>query len=132
MAKQTKPTTTGWVGWIVFAAFLLMLNGTLQFISGLVGMITPEYFVVTDSGLLLLDHTGWGWVNALMGLLVIATGLALMTGRMWARIVAVFLVSAAAITHLSFLNAYPLWGITLLLVDGLILYAVIRHGDEVV
>jgi hypothetical protein len=131
MAKQVSPTT-GWVGWIMFGAFLLMLNGVLQMISGFAGIFSPDYFVVTSNSLLLLTHTGWGWLNLLIGLLVFSTGVSLLSGKAWARVSSVIIISLAAIAHLGFLNAYPLWGIVLLTLDVFILYALIKHGNEAI
>lgn len=42
---------TAWVGWIAFAAVMMVLLGTLHAIQGLVALFQDEYFLVAKSGL---------------------------------------------------------------------------------
>src|SRR2546423_457759 len=94
---------TGWTGWIVFAAFMMMLGGAFNVIQGFTAIFKDELFIKTPGGALLLDVTGWGWVHLILGLLLIAVGLALTIGQTWARVVAIPLVALNAITELTFL-----------------------------
>lgn len=130
MSDRQVTDTTGWVGWIYFAAFLLVVSGGMQVISGLAALFSQEFFVITEQHLLLFDYTAWGWVNVLTGLGVFTIGMALINGQAWAQAAAVIITVLAALTHISFLNAFPLWGIIALVVDGLILYALVAHGSE--
>ena len=43
----------------------------------------------------------------------------------------VFLAGLNALTQLMFLRAYPAWSIAIMVVDGLIIYALIAHAEEV-
>jgi hypothetical protein len=36
--------STGWVGWIMFASFMMMLVGIFQVIAGLVAIFKDEYY----------------------------------------------------------------------------------------
>lgn len=130
MANRSESTVTGWYGWIVFGAYLIMLNGVLQMIAGFTGVFSPDYFIVSADKLLLLSYEGWGWVNVVTGLFLLSTGISLLSGKTWARISAVFIVILGALTHLAFMNAYPIWGVILLIIDAFILYALIKHGSE--
>lgn len=131
MATKKAEEVTGWVGWIYFAGLMLALVGGLQVISGLVALFSQDFFVVAENRLILLDYAAWGWVNLVIGLAVFATGTALIAGQAWARAAALVLVVISALSNLSFMNAYPLWGIIALIVDGLVIYALVAHGEEV-
>jgi hypothetical protein len=133
MAKQTtKPTeVSGWVGWIFFAATMLMLLGGLQIISGLVAIFNSEFYVVTANNLIVLNLTAWGWIHMGIGAVLIAAGLGLVTGQTWARIVAVAAAVVSALANLSFLPVYPVWSIIALTIDAFVIYAVTMHGNEV-
>lgn len=131
MATRGTNGVTGWVGWIYFAGLMLTISGGMQVISGLVGIFSEEFFVVAENQLVLLDYSAWGWLNLVIGLLVFAVGVALIGGQTWARVAALMLTVVAALSHISFMNAYPLWGVIALIVDGLIIYALVAHGDEV-
>lgn len=127
--RGTEPT--GWVGWIVFGAVMMIIVGGLHVVQGLVALLKDNYYLVTNSGLVVaVDYTGWGWVHVIAGALVCAAGIALFSGRMWARIIAIFLAALSLLINFTFIAAYPFWSITLIALDVLVMYAVIVHGRE--
>lgn len=129
MAVKQKDVS-GWAGWIYFASFMLMLLGGLQILSGLAGIFNDEFFVVTANSLMVFDFTIWGWINLLLGIGLVVVGIALLAGNIWARIIATGLTVLSAIAQLGFINAYPLWSIIALIIDGLVIYALTMHGGE--
>ncbi len=122
---------TGWVGWQYFAAFLMMLAGIFQSIAGLVALFKNTVFVVTPSHLVMLDYTQWGWVHLIVGIILFLSSFSLMAGRMWGRILGIVLASISAIANFAFLDAYPWWSLTVIILDILIIYAIAVHGGEV-
>jgi hypothetical protein len=121
---------TGWVGWIAFGAVMMMMLGVLNAISGIAAIFNDAVFITGSRGAVIFDVTTWGWIHLILGLLVIGTGLALMTGAMWARVVGTGLVMLNMVTQLIFLPAYPFWGLLIIAVDVLVLWAIIVHGSE--
>ena len=129
MAAQNN-TPTGWVGWAYFASFMMMLLGALQAIAGLAGIFKNSYYVVTQSQLLVFNFKTWGWINLILGIVIFMAGLELLRGAMWARVVAVILATLSFIANMSFINAYPVWSIIMMVVDVLIVYSLTVHGGE--
>jgi hypothetical protein len=128
--RTTEPT--GWVGWVFFGAMMLILLGSFQAIAGLVALFDRGYYLVSRNGLLVhVDYTAWGWVHLIIGLVALAAGIGLMTGRMWARVLGVVIALLSAIVNLGFLAAYPLWSITMIALDVIVIYAITAHGSEV-
>ena len=122
---------TGWVGWIVFAAVMMIMVGILHAIEGFVAIFKDTYYVVRPSGLVIsADYTAWGWTHLILGLLVAAAGAALFSGRMWARVIAIGLVLLSLLTNFTFISAYPVWSTIMIVVDVFIVYALIVHGRE--
>lgn len=119
-----------WVGWVYFGGAMMVLLGTFNIIEGLVALFNDEYYVRTQQGLLVFDITGWGWVHLIIGLLAVAVGIGVFTGAMWARVCGVILCGINAIAQLAFLSAYPVWGILVIALDILVIWALIVHGDE--
>lgn len=128
---MVKNKPTGWVGWIFFASAMMLLVGILQAIAGLVALFKDDFYVVTKDGLIALNFTAWGWVHLIIGVLIFLAGCATMYGRTWGRVVGVFLAILSAVANLAFVSAYPIWAITALIIDGLIIYALTMHGAEV-
>jgi hypothetical protein len=128
---MSTPKATGWTGWVVFAGVILMVIGIFSAVQGLVALIGPSsYYVLTEGSLWLLDVTGWGWWNLLIGLALVLVAIALLAGQTWARIVAVVLVILNAIGALLLVPAQPWWSVIVIAIDVLVIYALIVHGRE--
>jgi hypothetical protein len=127
---MAKKEVTGWVGWVYFAGFLMMLSGVFQIIAGLVALFRDEVFLVGANNLFVLDYTQWGWIHLIFGVVLFLTALSLMSGGLWGRTVGVVLASLSAIANFAFISAYPLWAMLVITLDILIIYALLVHGDE--
>jgi hypothetical protein len=124
-------TSTGWAGWARFASVILIISGIFSAMQGLVALIGPNtYYAVTNGNLFLFDVAGWGWWNVIIGVALLLTGLALFTGAMWARVVAVIIAGLSAVVQLLLVPAQPWWSFIVIAMDVLIIYAVIAHGNE--
>jgi hypothetical protein len=128
----TEARPTAWTGWIVFAAIMMVLLGAFQVIEGIVALFKDEYYVVTASDLLVtIDYTAWGWVHLILGIILLLAGFGLLTGNIVARIAGIALAVLSAIVNLAFISAYPLWGIIIITLDVIVIYAIAVHGSEV-
>jgi hypothetical protein len=127
---QVEREVTGWVGWVYFAGMMMLILGGLQAINGLVGIFHSGFYVAGPQGWVVFDYKTWGWINLIYGLIVMAAGAAVTSGRMWARVVASLLVVVNALANIAYLPAYPIWSIIGLVIDGLVLYALTVHGAE--
>ena len=122
---------TGWVGWIVFAATMMTLVGSFHIIQGLVALFDDQYYLVTNTGLVVeADFTAWGWTHLIGGVIVVAAGLALLTGRTWSRAVGVIIASLSALVNFAFIAAYPVWSLTVIAIDVFVIFALTAHGAE--
>ncbi len=128
--SPVAPKSTGWVGWIVFTAAMLLMLGVFNAVNGLAAIFADDIFVTGASGAVIFNVTTWGWVHLVLGVLAAATGVALMQGATWARAVAVGFVMLNMLTQLLFLPAYPFWSLLIIVLDVVVLWALIVHGDE--
>lgn len=119
-------------GWIGFAGILLLVVGAIDFMQGLIALFEDEYYVVTQSGFLVVDVTAWGWIMLVWGALLVLTGFSLITGQSWARWVAIVVVSLNVFAQLGFLgnSNYPLWALTALALNLIVLYALTARWHE--
>jgi hypothetical protein len=122
---------TAWVGWILFAGVMLMMLGTFQFMAGLVALFQDNYYQVASSKLVVsMNYTAWGWTHMILGALAAAAGFGVMTGATWARIYAIGIAFLSAVANLAFLSAYPVWGVIMITIDVLVIWALAVHGRE--
>ncbi len=129
-ANSANNNVSGWVGWAYFASFMMIVLGVFQMVVGLTALLNDQFYVAQQGRLLMLDFTQWGWVHLLFGVVILMAGTSLFSGRMWARIVAIGLASLNLVAQFTFLSAYPLWSIILMVVDVLVIYALTVHGGE--
>jgi len=121
-----------WVGWVFFAATLMLLVGFYEIIVGVVALFDDGFFVVrNDSTLTSVSYTTWGFVHMLLGVAAVVSGFGVMLGQTWARVVGVVMAVVSVLSNVAFLEAYPIWSVTIIVVDIIAIYALIVHGGEV-
>ena len=105
---------TGWVGWVVFAAVILMIHGTFTAIQGLSALLRDDAYWVTHDGgaVLTFNITGWGWIHLILGILSVIVGYLLLQGSTFARVIGIALVSLNLIAQFAYLPLYPFWGLS--------------------
>ena len=79
--------TSGWaVGFILFAAIMMIMSGVFQALQGIIAIFENEFYVATRNYTFQFDATTWGWIHLLVGLLVAFAGYGLLSGKTWARL----------------------------------------------
>jgi len=107
-ARRASRETSGVaVGFILFAAIMMIMVGVFQAIQGLIGIFENEFYVATRKYLFEFDATRWGWIHLILGLLVAFAGWGLFSGRTWARVVGITLAVLSAIANFLFIPYYP-------------------------
>ena len=130
-ANRAGQPTSGWaVGFILFAAIMMIMVGVFQAIQGLVGIFENEFYVTTRNYLFQFDATSWGWIHLLLGLLVAFAGWGLLSGKTWARVVGITLALLSAIANFLFIPYYPFWALLLITLDVFVIWAIAAHGGD--
>lgn len=120
-ASAPHPRRTS--GWLAFAGAIAMVIGVFNVIDGLVALLDDDYYVVGAGEILVFDFTTWGWIWLALGAVQLAVGAGILAGRTWARAVGVLFAVLAAIGHLAFLSAFPLWSVLTIGLCVLLIYA---------
>jgi predicted membrane metal-binding protein len=123
---------SGWTGWIVFAGWLMIVIGSLDFFEGLIAIIRDKYYVLAPNQIIVFDMTTWGWITLIWGIVVALAGFGLLSGASWARWFAIVVGSLNFIAQLGFVGSaqYPLWALTVLALTAVVLYALIVRWGE--
>ena len=130
-ARRAQQETSGWaVGFILFAAIMMLMSGVFEAIQGLIAIFENEFYVTTRNYTFQFDATTWGWIHLLLGLLVAFAGWGLLSGRTWARVVALTLAVLSAIANFLFIPYYPFWSLLIITLDIFVIWAVAAHGGS--
>lgn len=121
-----------WTEWVGFGGLMMVIIGILNVIQGLIAVVRDDYYVLTAEQIIVFDLTTWGWIMLLWGIVVALAGWALAMGAGWARWFTIVVGSLNVILQLGFVGSgqYPLWALTVLALNVLVLYAVtVRWRD---
>ncbi|GCE77310.1 DUF7144 family membrane protein [Cellulomonas biazotea] len=125
-------TVTGWVGWVWFGAFALLTVGLFNIVAGLIAVFQEEKVLAwSGQGLTIVDVSTWGWVHLVLGVALTGLGLVLFTGAAWARWTASVLVVLNLVAQFVSLPITPWWSLAVIILDVVVLWALIVHGEEV-
>ena len=119
-----------WHGWVAFAAGIMVINGLFNVIQGLTALFNDEYYLVSKDRLLTFDFTAWGWIQLILGIVLIVVGIALFSEPAWAVVTAICIVTVNMLAQFAFVSAYPVWTIIVITLDLLVLWALFVHGGE--
>jgi hypothetical protein len=116
-------------GWMLLAAVLLLLNGTMGLITGLTALLHSEFFVV-GARFVFSDLRTWGWIVTIVGALTLLAGLTLRSGSAFARWFGIGIIALQALAQMMMIQSYPYWALAIFSVDILGLYALIVYADR--
>ena len=130
-ARRADRETSGTaVGFILFAAIMMIMVGVFQALQGLIAIFQNEFYVATRNYLFQFDATTWGWIHLILGLLVAFAGYGLLSGRTWARVLAITLAVLSAIANFLWLPYYPFWSMLIIAVNIFVIWAIAAHGGD--
>ncbi|MFL5922973.1 MAG: hypothetical protein ACJ743_15340 [Gaiellaceae bacterium] len=121
-----------WAGWIRLGGILILIISFIDFFEGLIAILRDEYYVLTPNQIVVFDLTTWGWITLLWSFVLAVVGFALLAGATWARWTAIVIASLNFLVQLGFVGSaqYPLWALTMLSLNVIVLYALVVRWDE--
>ncbi|MFI0462695.1 MULTISPECIES: DUF7144 family membrane protein [Saccharopolyspora] len=120
---------TRWLGWVIFAGVVLLVVGVVQVIYGIAAFTRSGNSLATPVGTPALVHVGWAYV--VLGVVLAAAGVGVMSGWMWARVVAIAFAVLSLLTNVAFFLGSPVWSSIVIVLDLIVIYALALHGKEV-
>jgi hypothetical protein len=116
-------------GWINFAGTMIALAGAMNLMHGIAAVVGSKV-LPQHPHLLVANLTAWGWIVLCLGALQIVAAIGIGRGNQLARLFGVVVAFLNAIGQLAFASAYPLWSLTILGIDILVIYALAVHGGR--
>jgi hypothetical protein len=114
-------------GWQTFSGLVLALGGIFAVIDGLMAVYKSTFFV-GSAVFVFSDLKTWGWITFALGALAIVSGLAVFSGREWARWIGIGIAGLGAIGQLITAQAYPLWSLMIMTVYVMAVYGLAVYG----
>lgn len=125
---SARQTTSGWV---VFAAVTLFISSVANLIWALTLLLNSDWVVFTPEAIIRFDLTTAGVIFLLFAIFQGCIGAAVLTGQLWARVLGILGASLGLFANMAYMSLYPAWAWLLVLINGLVIYGLTVHGDEV-
>jgi hypothetical protein len=113
-------------GWFVFAGVMFIAASAINLLWGISALVNDDYFNVDE--LLFGDLAMWGAIYLGFAALFAVTGVLILRGSDVGIILGTVLAVIHFCSSLLSIGAYPLWTVTVLVIDGLIIYGLTVHG----
>jgi hypothetical protein len=113
--------------WYDFAAILLFFVGTMNVIAGIAAVRDSR--ALSHSALFSSIHA-WGWFFLIWGAIQILAAFAVYKGASWGIWAAVITAFANAVAQLADARTMPIWSITIVVLDVVIIYGLIIHSGR--
>jgi hypothetical protein len=126
--RATRRTTSGWV---IFSAVTIFISALSNLIWGLTLLLKSDWIVIAPEAILRFDLTTAGAIFLLFGIFQGLVGGGILTGELWARLLGILGASLNVVASMAFMSIYPAWAWLIIIIDGLVIYGLTVHGDEV-
>jgi len=123
-AAQRPRQGAGWAG---FAAVMIFMAGVFNVIDGIAALANDDYYAVSQ--LLFGDLTVWGVIWLITGGLQIIAALLIFNGSNFGAVMGIVFAMLNVIAQILAIGAYPVWSVIILVIDGLVIYALTVYGD---
>jgi hypothetical protein len=114
--------------WTTFAAVLFFVVGLFNVIDGIAAISKDRHFRADE--LIVANLTFWGVVLLIIGGLQLLTTLLIYRRSPAGQILGVLLAVLSMMAALLFLGAYPVWSIIIMVLDGVVIYALTVYGES--
>jgi hypothetical protein len=110
--------------WLDFAALLLFLVGFFNVIDGIAAIRDSKYVV---NEVLFSNLHAWGWFFLIWGIIQLFAAFSVYRGASWGIVAGIVTAFFNAIAHLSAAQTSPVWSITIVVLDVLIMYGLVAN-----
>jgi hypothetical protein len=134
-AARTPPThrspPANWViGLSLFAGVMMILAGVFNAMEGLVALARNEIYVAGPRYIFAFDLTTWGWIHLILGIGVAAAGFALMSGRLFGRMVGIAIAALSMLANFLFIPYYPVWSLLIIALNVFVIWALCVYSRD--
>ena len=118
-------------GWVVFAGVMMTLAAASNLIYGITLLVNDEWVVLAPGAVVTFDLTTVGVIALVFAALQFFVAMGIFNGDLWARILGIIAAGFSLLAQFAFMSVYPQWSWLVIILDGLVIYALAVHGDEV-
>ena len=118
-------------GWVTFAGVIALAAGAYNALSGIAAISDDDTLKAQATKVLYgIDFTAWGWFWLLLGAVQVVAGYLILQRNEWGRWLGMTMAAVSALFTVFVIFVFPLWAVTVLALDCLVLYALATRVDD--
>jgi hypothetical protein len=114
-------------GGLGFATVVLVIAGALNAIDGIAALANDSRF--NTDHLIVQSLTAWGVLYIVLGALQIYAGTAIYQRHPRGLLMGITFASLSGIAHFMSIGAYPIWSVTVMILNFAVLFALLTNDD---
>ena len=131
VAPAHRAGNAGWVvGLSLFAGMMMIITGLFNAMEGVVALARNEVYAVTPRYIFAFDLTTWGWIQVILGVVVLAAGVGVITGQLWGRVVGITIATHTMLANFAFIPYYPIWSLLIITLNVFVIWALCVYDRE--
>jgi hypothetical protein len=117
-------------GRVVFAAFLLLIAGTLNIIYGIGAIADANFYTSSGTHYVFGTLHTWGWITLILGIIQITAGFSLFGGSAYGRVIGIAGATLGAIGALLAIGTVPFWSLGVFAICLWVIHGLVIYGEE--
>lgn len=117
-------------GGAMFAGVLLFVDGILAVLNGVVSIARDNVFNLSGAYTYQFTLTSWGWIHLVVGAILVLTGLGVMSGVPWARVVAVAMAAVSIVANFMWLPYQPVWAVIAIAIGVFVIWSLLTDRSR--
>jgi uncharacterized membrane protein HdeD (DUF308 family) len=118
-------------GWVTFAGVVALAAGAYNALGGIAAIADDDTLKAQATKVLYgIDMTVWGWFWLIVGALQILAGILVLRRNEWGMALAVTMAGFSALCTIFVIFVVPLFAITVLALDVLVMYGLLTNWDD--
>lgn len=106
-----------------FGGVLLIIVSTFDVLQGASAIANDDLYSAGSEYLYRFDMDTWGAVHLVLGIIGIVVGVGVLMRAGWALVTGMIVAGLSMLTNFVFIPQYPLWSITIIAFDLLVIWA---------
>ena len=100
--------------------------------EGGVALFRNEVYIATPRYLFAFDLTTWGWIQLILGLIVLVAGFGfgVVTGQLWGRVVGITIGLLSMLANFAFIPYYPVWSLLIIALNVFVIWALCVYNRD--
>ena len=114
-------------GTLLFVTVLFVLGGLFNVVHGIVALAKPDQLI---NQVVFSNLTFWGTLAIIVGALQLVAAGAIVARTSFGRTLGVILASASLVFQFLLMGTRPWWGITVIILDLIVIYALTIYKHD--